>query len=79
MIFDLLKKSVMGCCEKLLKELEPIKKLMPLNYSWKELIDKAFSLNCNLSAMYLHVLNFFKQIINQFLTFWAFLRKLNWV
>ena len=64
---------------KTVKRTRTNKKLIPLNYSWKELIDKAFSLNCNLSAMYLHVLNFFKQIINQFLTFWAFLRKLNWV
>jgi xanthine dehydrogenase molybdopterin-binding subunit B len=33
--------------------LQPIKEQMHENYTWKELIDKAFEKNCNLSAMYL--------------------------
>lgn len=32
--------------------MDPARKQMSENYSWEELVAKAFSMNCNLSAMY---------------------------
>lgn len=45
-------KSVIGACDILKKTLEPVRKLMHENYTWPELIAKAFSMNLNLSAMF---------------------------
>ncbi|CAF1074303.1 unnamed protein product, partial [Brachionus calyciflorus] len=46
-------KSVLEACKILKEKLEPYRKDMPESYTWSELIAKAFSLNADLSAMYL--------------------------
>lgn len=54
MIFiNIFLQSIIGCCEILKKRLEPVRALLKEGYTWNELVEKAFSMNINLSAMYL--------------------------
>lgn len=45
-------KTIIECCKTLNASLEPVKKLMPPQYTWQDLINKAYSMGIDLSARY---------------------------
>lgn len=49
---EIVAKGIKECCKIINANLEPIRKLMPENYKWNELVTKAFLLNTDISARY---------------------------
>jgi xanthine dehydrogenase/oxidase len=47
---EIVAKGIIECCKRINENLESIRKLMPENYNWKELIAKAFLMNVDISA-----------------------------
>ena len=49
---ELCSKATIECCKILNAKLDPVRKLMPPNYTWPQLIAKAFSMGVDLAAHY---------------------------
>ena len=49
---EVVAKGVIECCKIIKANLEPVRKQMPENYTWKDLITKAYLTNVDISARY---------------------------
>ena len=49
---EVVAKGIIECCRMINANLEPVRKLMPDNYTWKDLIFKAYLMNVDISARY---------------------------